>query len=70
MGGEGYNHPTEEFEAKSANSKCDETMVGFAQNGYGVNAGSMANHRVQCIHGQQVKKEKLPFEINDNGEEA
>lgn len=29
IGGEGYLHPTEEFEAKSASSKCDETMVGF-----------------------------------------
>jgi hypothetical protein len=30
MGGEGYLHPTEEFEAKSMTSVCGETMVGFA----------------------------------------
>lgn len=46
MGGEGYLHPQEEFEAKSADSKCDETMVGFAQNAFGQNGGSLANHRV------------------------
>lgn len=61
MGGEGYNHPTEEFEAKSADSVCGETMVGFAQNAFGQAGGSITNHRVQCIHGVQTKKEKLPF---------
>ena len=48
MGGDVFSaiYPTKEYDSTSADWKCDETMIGFAQNAFGQNGGSLTNHRV------------------------